>query len=354
LTRARTAWFAVLLALSFAAIVVGHLRTGADGIPDVATALRWVGAALGLCDPLGGSQQAIAELRLWRALCAGLVGAGLALAGALLQGLFRNGLAEPSVLGVNAGASLGASLAILVIGGYLPSVAAGSLGALSPYLITACAFLGALVTAIVVLAVASGGGRISVPTLLLCGIAINACIGGCLAAIQSLVFEDWEVVRALMAFTFGSFDDRKPYHVAMAGTGLALGLCAVPFVATELDLFAAGEEDAFALGVGVLRTKILVLVAAALTTACAIAAAGHIAFVGLVVPHIVRLCVGPSHRRLLVLSVIGGAVFLAATDLAQRAWLGTGRLQPGILMSMVGGPFFLWLLLHDRRRLLAW
>ena len=352
--RARVGLFAVALTATWILLVLLELATGRDGVGDLGEAARGALAVVGLADDLPGTRQTIAELRLWRVLSAGFVGAALALSGALLQGLFRNGLAAPTVLGVSAGASLGAAFAILAIGGYVPLLSLASTGGFAPYLITLCAFAGALATAVTVFAIGSAGGRVSVPTLLLAGIAINACIGGVLAFVQSLVFEDWEVVRALMAFTFGSLDDRKPYHVAMVGAGLLIAIAAIPFVATELDLFAAGEEDARGLGVDVRLTKVLTLGTATLATACAVAAAGHIAFIGLVVPHIVRLATGTSHRTLLILSALGGAVFLCATDLLQRVWLGEQRLQPGVLMSMVGGPFFLFLLIAQRRKVAAW
>jgi len=351
----RLAWpLGVVLAIGWALLVLQQLCTGHGDAFDLTTAARGVLATLGLAEPLPGPSQAIAELRLWRAVCSGLVGASLALAGALLQGLFRNGLAAPSVIGVNAGASLGAAFAILAIGGYLPFLALDPAGSASRYLITGCAFVGAIATAALVLGIASAGGRISVPTLLLAGIAINACIGGVLALIQSLVFENWAVARALMAFTFGSLDDLKAWHAGIAGLGLLLAASVIPFVRQELDLFAAGEDDAHGLGVDVLRTKVLCLVAAAIATACAVAVAGHIAFIGLVVPHMIRLAVGPSHRRLLLLSVLGGAVFLCGTDLLQRTWLGDRQLQPGVLMAMIGGPFFLFLLIGNRRRISGW
>ncbi len=347
---------ALCLVIAWVVLFLLELRTGTTQQVDLSTAIDGILAKLGLADPTLEPRVAmIVELRLWRATCAGLVGASLALAGALLQGLFRNGLAAPSVLGVTSGATLGAALAILVIGGYGPSLIREAEGqATAPYLITLFAFAGALATTGLVLVLASGRGRVSVPTLLLTGIAINACISGLLATIQSLMLEDYEVSRAMMAWTFGTLDDRKGYHVVMLVTGLTLACAVIPFVGKELDLFAGGEDDAQALGVDIRLTKGLCLAAAALCTACAVAVAGQIAFIGLVVPHLVRLVVGSSHPRVLPLSVLAGAVFLLGTDWVQRFFLDDKQLQPGVMMSLIGGPFFVFLLIKNRRSIEAW
>jgi iron complex transport system permease protein len=156
------------------------------------------------------------------------------------------------------------------------------------------------------------------------------------------------------SWTFGTLDDRTPVHVWIGLVGVGLAAAVIPFVALELDLFAGGEEDAETLGVDPGRIKLLALVAAALAAAVAVAVAGQIAFVGLVVPHLVRLTVGSSHRRLLPLCLVGGPVFLLGADVVQRWLLGGKALQPGVLMSLVGGPFFLFLLVRNKRALRAW
>jgi iron complex transport system permease protein len=294
------------------------------------------------------------ELRIWRALTAAAVGAGLALSGGLIQGMFRNGLASPSLLGVTGGASLGAAAAILLVGGYAPRLVLESGAGAGALLIPLFGFLGALGAVALVSYLASSRGRISVTTLLLVGIAVNMCIAGIFAAIQSVSLENWEVSRAIMAWTFGTLDDRSAVHAATAGGGLLIATLVIPFVALELDLFKGGEEDAQSLGVDTGRVKLLCLVGAALSASAAVAVAGQIAFVGLVVPHLVRLTTGSAHRTLLPLCVLGGAVFLLGTDLLQRAVLGEGAMQPGVMMSLVGGPFFMLLLIRHRREVGAW
>lgn len=320
-------------------------------------AARGICAALGLAEPLGGdgqsAAQVTAQLRLWRALCACGVGASLAGAGALLQGLFRNPLADPSLIGVTAGASFGATLAILALGGLGPLLLFVDAAA-APYALLAASFAGALLAAVVVVTLSSSGGTLSLPSLLLVGIALNATLSGGMVALQALVAEHADVSRAILMWTFGTLDDRGGQEALIALTGALVVVAVVPFVALELDLLAGGDEDAAALGVAVRRTRMLVLAVAALATAAAVAAAGQIVFVGLVVPHLLRLVVGNSHRRLLWLAPLGGAVFLLAVDLGQTMLLGRRELQPSVLMSLLGGPFFLLLLVQHRKELRSW
>lgn len=325
-----------------------------DTFESPARVLRALLAHLGLAEPHGEPDQTILMLRLWRALTAAGVGGALALSGALLQGLFRNPLAAPSLIGVTGGASLGATLAILYLGGYGVGLVASHGFALGALLVPLCAFLGAVVTVAVVGLLAAPKGRISTSTLLLFGIAVNMCVAGVFAAIQSLVLRDWEVSRAIMSWTFGTLEDRTGLHVATIWVALALSVAVIPLVALELDLFQGGEDDAKALGVAVGRTKLLGLLAATLAAAAATAVAGQIAFLGLIVPHMVRIVASPRHKVLLPLCVLAGAAFLVSADLCQRAVFGEGRLQPGVLMSLVGGPFFVYLLVKKRREVGSW
>ncbi len=324
------------------------------GLPDLA---RGVASMLGLDSggvPLERSRQAIVELRVWRALTAGGVGASLALAGALLQGLFRNPLAAPSLLGLTSGASLGATVAILLVGGYAPNLVMEVRGEMATWLIPVFGFAGALGTALLVTLLAAPGGRIATATLLLVGIAVNLCVSGVVVALQSIVLADWEVSRAILAWSYGWLDDRKGLHALTAWAGLAVAALTLPFVSRELDLFRGGEEDASALGVNAPRVRALCLVASALATACAVSVAGQIAFVGLIVPHLVRLCGGSLFARVLPLSIPAGALFLVGADTLQRALLKGSAFPPGVLMSLVGGPFFLVLILRQRRSAMTW
>lgn len=345
----------MVLSVGLLLLATGSLAYGSTGDFSAAELARGVGAFLGVGEDLGGSDQTILVLRLRRTVVAIGVGAALALSGALLQGIFRNALASPAVLGISTGASVGASIAILVVAGYGPSmVVAGALES-APFFVSLCSFAGAFLTTLVVNALGTRGGRISVPTLLLAGIAVNTCLGGLLVAMQSFAMSDnLEVAKALVSWTFGSLEDHGGARIAVVWGGLALSCVVLPLVARELDIFAGGEEDAASLGVHTTRVKLLTLGGAALAAASAVAVAGQIAFLGLVVPHLLRIWVGTSHRRLLPLSLIAGAVFLLAADLGQRLLLGHVDLRPGVLMSLVGGPFFLFLLMRSRRELRTW
>jgi len=352
---ARAAWIlGVCLTLALALFFTLSIRGGALGTLSVAEVFRGVLAVCGFGEPLDRVAQASVRLRLFDALTAAGVGAALALSGSLLQGLFRNGLASPSMIGVTAGAALGAAIAIVLVGGYGPGLYFEQNAGIAPILVTGAGFLGALGVGFLVLSLGSTRGRISVPTLLLVGIAINTCVAGAIAAIQSATLGDDHIVRAIMSWTFGTLDDRSPYHAALVWSGVGITLSLLPFVAYELDLFVGGEEDALALGVGVGRVKILSLLGAALAAASAVAVAGQIAFIGLIVPHLIRLVVGPAHRRLLPLALLGGAVFLLGADLVHRHLFAGTNLQPGVIMSLLGGPFFLFLLVKNRRAVEGW
>ena len=358
MARRLSARGSLLLGLAFvvAWIVLTYLsiRTGWKGVLAPGEIGRGLAYCLGLGGGLEGTDQTIVALRARHALAAGGVGASLALAGALLQGLFRNGLASPSVVGVTAGSVLGASVAIALIGGYGVGLLPLERSLLKPALVTGFALVGAVGVTWAVVSLASVGRRLSVPTLLLAGIAMNQLIAGILAALQSMMMKDYQVSHAILAWTFGTLDDRSSFQVALVWLGLALASLAIPFVAFELDLFAAGEEDAETLGVDVQRVKVLVILAATLAVAASVSVAGQIPFVGLVVPHVVRALTGASHRYVLPLSMLLGAVFLLGCDLAARTLFSESGIRPGVLMSLIGGPFFLVLLIKNRRTLVSW
>ncbi|MCB9890016.1 MAG: iron ABC transporter permease [Planctomycetes bacterium] len=287
------------------------------------------------------------ELRLGRALVATSVGAALALSGALLQGLFRNPLASPSVLGVTSGAALGASLALVVLGGLGPASLLRVASGMPLVFVPAAAFVGALAVTLVLLAIGSRGASSSM--LLLCGIGLASLCGGLVQTVQSIVLSDWELSASITAWSFGSLDDRSRVHAVPVAVPVVLSLAAVPFVHRELDLLAYGEDDARALGVRARLLRIEVIVLSSLLAASAVAIAGQIAFIGLVVPNFVRLLLGGSHGRLLPITALSGGTLLLVVDLLQRTLLAATSLQPGALLSLVGAPVFLLLILLERR-----
>ena len=347
--------FQVLAAtVLFAGLLFAAVRFGETGPLSLGELARGCFAMIGIGEGIEGVSQHIFEIRLWRALVAILVGASLALAGALLQGLFRNPLASPSLLGVTGGASFGMSVAVSSLGGAGHVLALEKLSLL-PLLIVPCAsFVAALTSMFLVLVIGLKLGRGQMGSLLLVGIALSSLWGGLTATVQSFVLDRLDVSRAIISWGLGTLDDRSVHHVYIVGSCLAIALVCLPFLHRELDLFAMGEDDAQTLGVRPQSVKLRVIVLSSLLTAGAVSAAGQIAFVGLIVPNVLRVFVGPSHARLLPLSCLLGAVLLLGIDTLQRTIIPQYNLRPGVLMSLLGAPFFLLLLLRRRGALLAW
>ncbi|HRU07636.1 MAG TPA: iron chelate uptake ABC transporter family permease subunit, partial [Candidatus Brocadiia bacterium] len=276
-----------------------------------------------------------------RVLSAALAGAALAFAGLLMQGLFRNPLASPDVLGASSGASLGAVLCI-----------AGGWAARSIWPVPACAFLGALAVVTVVYALASSHGDTPLATLLLAGVAVSAFTGAMTSLVLSLAAShSWEAAREIVLWTMGGLDARQWKHVLAAAPPMAVSIAAGLVFTRDLNIMLLGEEQARTLGVDTRRLKVCVLAAASLATGAAVAIGGLIAFVGLIVPHLLRLLLGPDHRRLGPACVFGGAVFLVAMDTAART-IGPTEIRLGILTGALGAPFFLFLLASQRNKAL--
>ncbi len=300
-----------------------------------------------LLDPDGnGLSQAIPaadrtillSLRLPRACLALLVGAGLGAGGAAAQGLFRNPLAEPGLVGVSSGATLGAALTI-VLGGSLLAV-------LPPWVRAAAlpggAFLAGGVTTLVVLRTGGQGSRASTASVLLAGVAINA-LAGALVGFLSHLASDAEL-RNLTFWVLGGFGGASWAKVAVTGLFVAGGLLFLWTRARALDLFALGDLDARAMGVDVARLRSRVVLAVSLTVGAAVAAAGLIGFVGLLVPHFIRMWVGARHARLIPLSALGGACLTLLSDVVARVIVAPAELPVGLLTALLGAPFFLHLL----------
>ncbi|WP_049923257.1 vitamin B12 ABC transporter permease BtuC [Halopiger djelfimassiliensis] len=274
-------------------------------------------------------QAIVADIRLPRIALAATVGFALAAAGTVMQGFFRNPLADPSIIGVSSGAAAGA-------------VAAIAFPALVPFgSLQLSAFVGALATAFLVYAIATEGGRTPVATLLLAGVAVQAFLG---AMISYMLVHSGDSLREAVFWLMGHLNDSQWSDVRFAlpiALGGVLVLCAFT---RDLNVLLLGEEDAHHLGVEVERTKLLLLALASVVTAAGVAVAGVIGFVGLVVPHIMRLVVGPDHRILLPTSAIAGASFLVVTDTIAR--IGPAVVPVGIVTAAFGAPFFLFLLVR--------
>jgi len=297
--------------------------------------------ALGL-QPYAGEDRLAAimlDIRLPRVLLAALVGAALGAAGAGLQGMFRNPLADPYLIGASSGAAVAALLMLTI---ELPAVVYRLGG------VQVAAFVGSLGAVGIAVALARSSGYTAVPSLLLAGVAV-AALGG--AITSYLLFASGEHIFSAYAFLLGGFNTADMELVAQVAVPIAIGVAMLALLGPALDLLQIGEESAEAMGLRVEWTKMLAIVAATLATAAAVSAAGLIAFVGLVVPHIVRLLAGPGHRALVLQSVIGGAAFLVACDLVARTLLSEGNLPVGVVTAAIGAPFFLLLLRARRRRL---
>lgn len=281
------------------------------------------------------------DVRLPRIVLALLVGASLGCAGALMQGVFGNPLAEPGVIGISSGAAVGA----------VGSITLG-LSFAGTWSVTVCAFAAGLVTVFVVYGLSRSGGRTEVVTLVLTGIAVNAFAG---ALIGLFVFvADNAQLTQITFWQLGSLAQASWPKVLAVLPCAVLGLAVAPLFARRLDLLALGERQARHLGVDVERLRIMLILVVALLTAAAVAVAGIVSFVGLVVPHLLRMAAGPGHRFLVPGSALAGALVLAAADLAARTLAAPAELPLGVLTALVGSPFFFWLLRRTRGRQGGW
>jgi iron complex transport system permease protein len=327
----------LLLAGLSAAILLGPAHVPLSGVVAV------LADALGLAPlPAAHARDAaiLTVIRLPRALLAAMIGAGLAVAGVVMQGLFRNPLADPGLIGVSAGAAL-AAVTMLVFGGGLVR-AAGPWGV---WLLPLAAFAGGLAATFLVARIAAREGGIAVATLLLAGIAVNALAN---AGIGLLLFiADDRQLRDITFWMLGSLAGARWAHIPVLAALVLLPALALLALAPALNALALGEREAFHLGIPVERVKRLALVLAAIAVSAGVAFTGLIAFIGLVVPHLVRLSVGPDHRLVLPLSAFGGAALLLLADLGARSLAAPAELPIGVLTSLLGAPFFLWLLRRE-------
>lgn len=336
-----------VLALTLLALLItGVLVSAVTGQLDITASEVWgsILDRLGFSTTLAPTEDVV-DATLWvvrfpRIVMAIAVGASLAVGGALMQAVFGNPLAEPGVVGVSSGAALGASIAIV----FGIQFAGGGVAAL--------AFVGGLLATLLVYAVARAGGRTEVVTLLLTGIAINAFAQAGLAFV--LFLADTASREQIVFWQLGSLAGSVWSEVAVVAPLLVVGMVAAVVLSRQLDVLALGERNARHLGVDVEVLRIVVIVLVALLTAAAVAFAGIIAFVGLVVPHIIRMALGPAHRGLLWASAVGGATLLLWADLLTRTLVQGADLPIGMLTALVGGPFFFALLYQQRRKSGGW
>lgn len=286
----------------------------------------------------------IGAIRLPRVILAGIVGACLAVCGAAMQGLFRNPLADPSLIGVSSGASAGASCAIVLGGGYW----LGQTQLLGLSLVALGAFAGGFLAVILVYRLATSATGTSVVTMLLAGIAISA-LAGALNSLFSFAADD-EMLRRISLWQMGALDAANWPRVWIAGVVVILLMAVLPRDSRALNAFLLGESEARHLGIRVDAVKRRLIFLTALAVGTSVAVAGTISFVGLIVPHIVRLLIGPDHRFLVPGSALAGAILLIVADACARVVVAPAELPAGILTALLGTPFFFSLLLQKRKQ----
>jgi iron complex transport system permease protein len=334
----------ITLALALAGVVVVSLGLGQYSLSPtevVGVLLRAVGLPTEWAPDASTAAGVVLDIRLPRIVLGILVGAALAVSGVLMQAIFGNPLADAAVVGVSSGAALGAA-ASLTLG----------LTVLGLWTTPAFAFVGGLAAVLSVYGISRSGGRTEVVTLLLTGIAINAIAG---AGLAFFTFAGTTSTREqIMFWQLGSLNGALWQNIALVAPLVAVGIAGALAVAGKLDLFALGERTARHLGLRVELLRVTVIVMVAVLVCAAVAFAGIIAFVGLVVPHLMRMAIGPAHLPLVITSALGGALLIAVADVVARTAVPLADLPIGMITALVGGPFFLWLLVRTRRQAGGW
>ena len=331
-----TTLLGILLVL-FVVAVFANVGMGAVDIPPLQALAILLGRA-GIDIGIEVEQRLDAVLwniRLPRVVLGILVGGGLGVAGAALQGVFRNPLAEPAVIGVSSGAAVGA-VAAMVLG----------INVFGASAVTSAAFLCGLVATAVVYSVARTYGRTEVVTLVLAGIAVNATAGA-LTGLLTFIADDDEL-RSITFWILGSVGSATWSSVGSVVPFFLVGLVLLPLWARSLNLLTLGDREAQHLGVSTERVRLGVITLSALVTGAAVSVAGVVGFVGLVIPHIIRLVAGPDHRFLLPASILGGATAVLLADLLARTVAVPAEIPLGVVTALAGGPFFLWLVHRTR------
>ncbi|WP_051704092.1 iron ABC transporter permease [Glycomyces sp. NRRL B-16210] len=345
--RPRRRWAVpTLVGFGLAAVLaLGVLVSASNGAFAITLGdiLSSIGHRIGLGGaPVEGTGESVLwNIRFPRVVLGVLVGGCLACAGALMQGMFGNPLAEPGVIGVSSGAAVGAVAAI-----------AFGLTFAGNWTIPLCAFVAGLFTVSVVYLLSRSGGRTEVVTLVLTGVAVNGLAGALIGIF--IFYADNDEITAITFWQMGSLSQATWPKILAVAPLAALGLFAAPAFARRLDLLALGERPARHLGVDVERMRLQLVVIVALLTAAAVAVSGVVGFIGLVVPHLIRMATGPGHRTLLPLSTMAGAAAIVWADLASRTIAAPAEIPLGILTALVGSPFFFWLLRRTRRRQGGW
>ena len=336
-TRARASLPLLTLILLISSLI--SLTAGASDASAISVLAHYLGMSEGIASR---DLLIIQEIRLPRVIMGALVGGALAISGAVMQGVFRNPLADPGLAGVSAGAGLGAAV-VIVLGG---SVTAPLLASASFLALPLAAFFGGLVTTAALYAISTRNGRTSVATMLLAGIAFGALAG---AATGCLIYlADDNQIRDLTFWQLGSLAGATWLKVATLAGAMSVASLALPFMARGLNALSMGEAVAGHMGIGVEQLKKGAVIVVSAMTGTAVAVSGGIGFVGIVVPHLLRLIIGPDHRYLLAAAGLLGAALLVLADAVARTIVAPAELPIGIITALFGSPFFLWFLLKRR------
>lgn len=341
LPKPRGRWVLPVAGVALVIVAITSLAVGPTGI-TLSSLPRALMAGIGgdITDPLLRREHLVLfGIRLPRMLLGAFVGSALAVAGAMMQGLFRNPLADPGLIGVSSGAALAAVATIAL--GATPALA--WMRVFGFYALPVAAFAGGLVTSLVLVWIANRGGTLSVATLLLSGVAI-AAIAGALTGLMAYVSDDREL-RDLTLWSMGSLAGSSWIKVTAILPFVAVLAIVTPSLARALNGFLLGEAEAYHLGIAVERVKLVIVVTTAAAVGAAVAVAGIVGFVGLVVPHFVRLLTGPDHRMVLPVSAVLGAALVVGADVVARIIVAPAELPLGIVMAVIGGPVFLHLVL---------
>ena len=337
MTRLAASSFVILLLVLATALVslsLGPVNIAAGRVASIV--LSYVGLDF---TAFGRTEQLIIEqIRLPRIVVGALVGMALGVAGATMQGLFRNPMADPGIIGVSAGGAVGAVAAI----------ATGMTG-LFFLALPIFAFVGAMGASFLVYGIAAVGGRFSIATLLLAGVAVNAFLGAVVSAIIILL-PDNGALREILFWLAGGLDSRSWDHVRISAPLVLVGTAVIVVMTRDLNLLTLGDDEARSMGIRVDAARVSLLAAAAMVTGAAVAVSGIIAFVGLVTPHVLRLILGPDHRVLVPMSALGGATFVILADTVARVIIQPAELRVSIITAFVGAPFFIFLLIKNKRQ----
>ncbi len=324
----------LILAVSLVSLSVGPVNIPVGHVASIVLSVF----GLDLADFGRTEQLVIEQIRLPRIVVGASVGAALGVAGATMQGLFRNPMADPGIIGVSAGGAVGAVVAI----------ATGMAGLFFLALPT-FAFVGAISATFLVYGIAAVGGRFSMATLLLAGVAVNAFLGAVVSAII-IALPDNGALREILFWLAGGLDSRSWDHVWTSAPLVVGSFLVILLMLRDLNLLMLGDDEARSMGVRVGIARPALLAAAALATGAAVAVSGTIAFVGLVTPHVLRMLLGPDHRVLVPMSAAGGAVFVIVADTVARTIVQPAEFRVGVLTAFVGAPFFIFLLIKNKRQ----